>query len=72
MQEFIVEIKRNRKGVSARMSVHEYEAIRSIINKASEANVVDIDEKVDRGFKIATNKLLAGVLPKVENLEETL
>jgi hypothetical protein len=34
--------------------------------------VVDIDEKVDRGFKIATNKLLAGVLPKVENLEETL
>jgi len=62
-----MQIKRNRKGITIRCSVSEYEVLRALEKSVNEI-VIDNPTK---GEQTALNRV-GKLFPKVMNLEETL
>ena len=62
-----MQIKRNRKGITIRCSVSEYEVLRAV-----EQNVKNLEiEEPTKGMSTALNRL-GKLFPEIKNLEETL
>jgi hypothetical protein len=62
-----MQIKRNRRGITIRCSVSEYEVLRALEQSVNE---IVIDEPT-KGHQITLNKI-GKIFPEVRNLEETL
>ena len=62
-----MQVLRNRKGITIRCSVSEYEVLRALEKNVGE---IVIDEPT-KGHQITLNKI-GKLFPEVRNLEETL